>query len=205
MGDYRAVLLRGEDYRTSQWSGGTTTELGIAPEGSVYADRDFLWRLSSATVDLEESTFTSLPDYNRLIMTLKGGIRLAHNGGEWIELPEFTVHAFDGGDDTVSLGKVVDFNLMMRKGKCTGAVVPFQTAQTTEGTVKELLGQDLQNYETVLLYCWEGSLKISLEDGESFELQKGESLRMDGSFTGASWSYRAGAGTSFVLAAAHIF
>ena len=25
----------------------------IAPEGSVYADRDFMWRLSSATVELE--------------------------------------------------------------------------------------------------------------------------------------------------------
>ena len=46
-------LLTREDYATTNWSGGTTTQLSIAPEGAVYADRDFLWRRSSATVELE--------------------------------------------------------------------------------------------------------------------------------------------------------
>ena len=45
------------DYVTTQWSGGATTQLAIAPKGAVYADRDFLWRLSSATVELDESDF----------------------------------------------------------------------------------------------------------------------------------------------------
>lgn len=45
-------LLTKEDYVTTTWSGGTTTQLAIAPEGAVYADRDFLWRLSSAGVEL---------------------------------------------------------------------------------------------------------------------------------------------------------
>ena len=31
------------------------------PQGALYADRDFLWRLSSATVDLDESDFTPSP------------------------------------------------------------------------------------------------------------------------------------------------
>ena len=30
------------DYVTTQWSGGATTQLAIAPKGAVYADRDFL-------------------------------------------------------------------------------------------------------------------------------------------------------------------
>ena len=46
-------LLTKEDYVTTTWSGGTTTQLAIAPEGAVYADREFLWRLSSAGVELE--------------------------------------------------------------------------------------------------------------------------------------------------------
>ena len=50
---------------TTQWSGGATTQLAIAPKGAVYADRDFLWRLSSATVELDESDFTPLPAYDR--------------------------------------------------------------------------------------------------------------------------------------------
>ena len=37
-------LLTKSDYVTTRWSGGTTTQLAIAPEGAVYADRDFLWR-----------------------------------------------------------------------------------------------------------------------------------------------------------------
>ena len=37
-----------DQYIVSQWSGGTTTQVAIAPEGAVYADRDFLWRISSA-------------------------------------------------------------------------------------------------------------------------------------------------------------
>ena len=69
MADYHVELLHKKDYKTTEWSGGLTTELSIAPEGSVYADRDFMWRLSSATVELEERDFTSLPDYDRIIMT----------------------------------------------------------------------------------------------------------------------------------------
>ena len=65
-------LLTQADQVTTTWSGGTTTQLAIAPEGAVYADRDFLWRLSSAKVELEHSDFTPLPDYNRLISVLHG-------------------------------------------------------------------------------------------------------------------------------------
>lgn len=62
------------DYVTTQWSGGATTQLAIAPKGAVYADRDFLWRLSSATVELDESDFTPLPAYDRVISTLRAGM-----------------------------------------------------------------------------------------------------------------------------------
>lgn len=74
------------DYVTTQWSGGATTQLAIAPKGAVYADRDFLWRLSSATVELDESDFTPLPAYDRVISTLRGYMVLAHNGGERLTL-----------------------------------------------------------------------------------------------------------------------
>ena len=112
--------LTPSDYITTKWSGGLTTQLGIAPEGAVYADRDFLWRLSSATVEDAESDFTALPDYERLISTLEGTIELNHNGGEKLTLQPYEVHRFDGGDDTHSWGRCRDFNLMLRKGKCEG-------------------------------------------------------------------------------------
>ena len=110
------------DYRVSQWSGGTTTQLAIYPEQAVYADRDFLWRVSSATVDLEESDFTPLPDYDRLIATLEGEIVLTHNGGEPLRLRPLEVHAFSGADATHSVGRCRDFNLMLRRGQATGTM-----------------------------------------------------------------------------------
>ena len=61
---YSIIQKDKTNYSTSAWSGGATTEIRIMPEGSRYADREFLWRLSSATVEVEESTFTALPDYD---------------------------------------------------------------------------------------------------------------------------------------------
>ena len=80
------IHLKSDNYVVSTWSGGTTTQIGIAPQGAIYADRNFMWRVSSATVDLEVSDFTALPDYDRLIATLEGEIDVTHNGGETIEI-----------------------------------------------------------------------------------------------------------------------
>ena len=97
--------LRPADYTVSDWSGGRTVQLSIGPAGERYADRKFLWRISSATVELETSEFTSLPDYERLIAPIRGEMILSHNGGEEILLRPFDVHRFDGADLTVSKGK----------------------------------------------------------------------------------------------------
>ena len=110
------------EYITTRWSGGTTTQLAIAPEGAVYADRDFLWRLSSAGVDDDYSKFTALPDYERLISVLKGDLEMKIADGPRQALPCCQVAAFDGGVPVESWGRCRDFNLMLRKGRCEGAV-----------------------------------------------------------------------------------
>ena len=115
-------LLTKADYVTTSWSGGTTTQLAIAPEGAVYADRDFLWRLSSATVELDHSDFTPLPDYNRFLSVLEGGIQLKIDADEPVPVSPGKVVAFDGGVPVESWGQCVDFNLMVRKGKAKGSV-----------------------------------------------------------------------------------
>lgn len=203
MTDYHAKLLHKDDYKTTEWSGGMTTELSIAPEGSVYADRDFLWRLSSATVDVEKSTFTSLPDYDRIIMTLKGDISLSHNGDNWIDLPEYTPHAFDGADETVSVGKVVDFNLMLRKGRCSGLVMPFRMMQGESCDIKGVLAFDMPVYEEVMIYCDKGTLAVTLEDGTCYEVSKGDTLKLSGDFSKAVWSCSAVASLAAVIAVVH--
>ena len=117
--------LTPEDYITTRWSGGATTELLIRPRGAAYAQRAFLCRISSATVELDESTFTPLPDYDRLIATLEGEIDLIHDGGDSIHLRPYEVHAFDGGSDTRCQGRCRDFNLMLRKGRAKGSLLPL--------------------------------------------------------------------------------
>lgn len=38
--------LTPSDYITTKWSGGLTTQLGIAPASAVYADRDKIYIIS---------------------------------------------------------------------------------------------------------------------------------------------------------------
>lgn len=203
MAGYKAAVLHENDYRTTQWSGGTTTELSIAPAGSIYADRDFRWRISSATVELEESDFTSLPDYDRIIMTLKGGIRLSHNKGTWISLPEFSPHSFDGGDETASVGKVIDFNLMMRKGVCAGDMVSILLKSGERCLANKRLPGKIEDFNTVMLYCYEGNMTVLLESGEEYELSSGSSLKLEGAFENVCWTCEAKTDVSAVIAAVH--
>ena len=148
-----------QDYAVSQWSGGATTQIAIYPPDALYADRDFLWRLSSATVELEESDFTPLEDYQRWITVLEGSMILTHDGGCPIELTPGKVHEFDGGSQTRSVGRCTDFNLMLRKGKCRGVLkahsLPAGTAQPQEG-----MGCD-----TLLVFCHHGGGSITAGSG----------------------------------------
>lgn len=166
--------LKAADYVTSTWSGGTTTQLGIAPCGAVYADRDFLWRVSSATVDLEVSDFTALPDYDRLIATVEGEIDVSHNGGQAIHLAPYQVHAFDGGWETRSVGRCRDFNLMTRKGRCFGQM----TALKGSGTLRVDEAADAFAHTDAIVYCGHGTAAVLLE-GTAIALPQGEALRFE--------------------------
>ena len=157
--------LTPQDYATSRWSGGETTQLMIWPRDAVYGERTFCWRLSSATVELEKSTFTALPAYDRLIATLEGTITLRHDGGEPLTLAPYEVHAFDGGSETTSLGRCRDFNLMLRKGRATGNL----RALTADGPCPLSPG-----VRTALLYCVSGACTaagVPLAAGESLLLE----------------------------------
>lgn len=116
------VILSRENYVTSRWAGGTTTQLAICPAGADYAARDFLWRLSSAEVAQEYSVFTSLPDYNRFLGIVEGALFLQTDDEGFFPLPVGQVWGFDGGKRVISQGTCRDFNLMLRKGVCSGEV-----------------------------------------------------------------------------------
>ena len=159
------------NYTITRWSGGTTTQIAIAPPGASYPERDFLWRISSAAVEDERSTFTPLPDYHRWLMLLEGSLLLSHNGGAAFRLEPFRVHEFDGGAATESVGLCRDFNLMLRKGKCQGTLRPVRFSKAGD---KVLRCRDA----IYLLYCAAGRGTAALS-GETCALTRGESLLLE--------------------------
>lgn len=104
-----------KDHKTSTWAGGTTTELWLLPPDGDYASRNFQARISSATVRLQESDFTSLPGVVRYITPLQGGFTLSHPDGKTITMsPLEKPYRFDGGISTHCSGMATDFNLMLK-------------------------------------------------------------------------------------------
>lgn len=112
--DYK--ILKEEDFNISNWTGGKTRQLAIYPADGNYLERTFLWRLSSATCELDESDFSKLPDYDRVLVVLRGKVVLAHDGVRVARLNELEQDRFSGGYKTKSFGKITDYNLMVRKG-----------------------------------------------------------------------------------------
>lgn len=165
-------IIRKEDTFTKEWSGGTTTQLAICPPDADYADRDFVWRLSTAVVRDEESTFTPLPDYHRLLTLREGCLELRHDDDAWYILPVGQIASFDGGSKTVSRGRVTDFNLMLRKGIAVGslAVRSFEKGET-DLPLGEMFFEDRssQNGQVQGLFVSHG--KIFLQTNKKTEIQ----------------------------------
>ncbi|BAK98423.1 hypothetical protein OBV_12250 [Oscillibacter valericigenes Sjm18-20] len=165
------------DYVTTRWGGGATTQIAIAPAGAQYADRDFLWRVSSATVELEASDFTPLSDYERFLSTLRGVVRVFHDGGAPLTLTPGNIHRFDGGAVTRSEGICTDFNLMLRKGKCDGEMRCVHLGEHGEARLSRTVGP-AGAHHTFLAYCAEGDGEL-FAAGEAVRFAKGEAVQAE--------------------------
>ena len=113
------TLISPETYLSSTWSGGGTTQLCLLPAGASYAERNFDLRISSATVEIEESVFSDLRGYSRIIAPLEGSFDLQHldrKGLQHFHLKRYQLHAFDGGEKTLCWGRGRDFNVIFRHG-----------------------------------------------------------------------------------------
>lgn len=144
-------IIEGKNFKPQRWSGGTTTEFFIYPEKSSYAARNFDFRLSMATVEVEESDFTPLPDIFRKTLILEGEITLSHNDDEAVKYGKHDVATYDGGWKTKSVGKCTDFNLMT-KGRQYGSL----EAKTLEAGEQWIIPASDHNF----LYVYRGRLAI---------------------------------------------
>lgn len=111
------ILQFTPDTRTTiKWASGTSTEIFIHPSDGSFAERNFLFRISTATVEAEESTFTFFEGITRHLMILKGELELIHEGRYTKHLKPYDQDTFSGEWSTRSKGKVTDFNLMLKDG-----------------------------------------------------------------------------------------
>ena len=154
----KKLICKEENYKLSKWSGGNTRELAIYPEGAEYLDRDFLWRLSSADSDLEESSFTKLPDYDRILMVLKGSVVLAHGEERSASLGAFESDSFDGAVKTKCFGRLEkDYNLIYRKG-CKGRMEAIELTEQGKHLKSEFTGS-----RAIGVYSAEGYAVVSVD------------------------------------------
>lgn len=99
----------------SIWDGGKTYEYFISPADSSYTDRDFDFRISSASIEKTPSNFTRFEAYQRYLVMLDSDLKLNRNGEE-DNYAQHEIFEFDSNDEIQSFSIGNDFNLMVRKG-----------------------------------------------------------------------------------------
>lgn len=110
-------ILTEADFLISNWSGGKTAQLFIFPEEATLAGRNFDWRISSATIETEESEFTSFDGYERILIPLKGKLEMEHQTPYGVirqNVNQFELARFSGSWPTKGKGKLTDFNLIFK-------------------------------------------------------------------------------------------
>lgn len=155
----------------SRWGGGTTTELSIYPENSKYSERNFLYRISTATCDDEKSVFTNLPGIKRELMILRGKVILQHEGRYSKNLNSYDKDTFCGEWKTISYGQCTDFNLMMSK-ECTGSLEHLVINNSKEIVINK--NKDSKNI-AFGFYIYEGKLDI-LYNKQTFNIEDKDML-----------------------------
>jgi environmental stress-induced protein Ves len=157
--------------------GGTTREIVCRPAG---ADLDaFEWRASVATI-AADGAFSAFPGVDRSITLLQGGgvrLRDADDAGFEHRLDvRCAPFAFDGGralQATLLAGESLDFNVMIRRGRCR-ADVRVARQETT-----------IQPQARGLVHVAAGAWTISSAAAFTERFDEGQGLWWDGSAPGA--------------------
>ena len=105
-------LLPKKDSKASVWSGGLTYEYMIYPETANYVDRDFVFRISSATIEQEPSVFTKFKGYYRYLVMLDNSLDIEVNNEKKV-YEKYEIMEFHSNDEVTSYSKGMDFNWMV--------------------------------------------------------------------------------------------
>lgn len=96
----------------TNWSGGKTYEYFIYPKDSQYNQRNFLVRISSATIEDTPSVFTKFDYYQRYLVMLTNDLKVNINQQDKL-YPKGELFKFQSSDEVLSYSQGDDFNLML--------------------------------------------------------------------------------------------
>jgi len=162
-------IIKAENFNTSNWSGGTSTQLYIYPQTADYKKRTFDFRLSTARVNIEKSEFTPLTGVSRKIMILDGQIVISHKDHYSKKLKKLDIDEFEGDWQTSSIGTCIDFNLMTT-GKTKGdlSALVLKEKQALDYLIEK-------DYSNLLIYLYSGEISFNMGD-DNHKLNQGELL-----------------------------
>jgi len=159
--------LKQSDFQKSLWSGGSTTQLYISPKDASLAERNFDIRISTANVELEESTFTSLPGVSRKLMILDGEIQINHQNQYSKRLKQMDVDTFRGDWNTTAIGTCTDFNVMTT-GNLFSELIGMEFTKDSNSTI-----HIEKEWNSLFLFIISGKLQLEI-DGLQYNLCPGE-------------------------------
>lgn len=164
----KTKVLRPSDYVQSEWSGGTTSQIFIYPDGASLAERDFYFRISSAGIETEKSDFSKFDGYHRFFTPLNSGVEISSDGNAPEKINPLELLHFDGASETSALGKCIDFNLIYKKGLKANLTV------ATYAKMELISYSPFPSSDFLLIYCWSGGFEINeqaIQPGDTFLIQ----------------------------------
>ena len=142
-------FLPKKNVTASIWSGGLTYEYTIYPKTASYADRDFVFRISSATIDEVPSEFTKFKGYYRYLVMLDNSLHIETNKEKKV-YEKYEIMEFNSDDEVTSYTKGIDFNWMISEKiphhkleitngnqNCDAQILLLFSLQTTVITINE--------------------------------------------------------------------
>ncbi len=161
-----------EQLITNSWNGGTTTEITIYPANASFIDRNFLYRISTATVEKESTVFTKFNEYSRELMILKGELEITHEGRYSKILKPFETDSFEGDWETSAKGKVTDFNIIY-KGKVLAQL------DSKLITSKENFTESIQVENAIILVYVATGFGIYQFNEQTIKIKEGDSILLE--------------------------
>jgi environmental stress-induced protein Ves len=155
-------LFLKKDCTAAIWSGGLTCEYMIYPETARYSERDFVFRISSATIEKVPSEFTKFKGYHRYLVMLDNRLDIEVNK-EKKKYKKYEIMEFNSDDEVTSYTKGIDFNWMVsektghhklqitqRNQNCNAQMILLFSLQTTVIKINEK-PYDLQLYDLLVI------------------------------------------------------